>query len=369
MSGGLGRGTLIHDVGYLESGLQSSCESIVFGHAAIGWAKAFMRDVPTDDEALALEEIMEVGPGGNFLARKYTRRHARDFWYDDLFDHSVYDRWDAAVDRRCSTASRRGSPSCAASAPSRSTPPRRRASPRSCKPPAGARGVTDAVASPAGREGGPRAELRVWDDAACERVHDATCTRARRDRCRGTPPAGARAAAAGGRGCRRHPRPPAARARRARPGQRAAHWPLGPRARRQPRPRAHRRADMVRHRPRLPLRRRRSARPPPGAPGRRRALRGPQREAPQHRLRDVDGAARGRRRRARRPGAARRHAGRHTQADRRVEPVRRGAAARHGRDGGPLRRGRQPGLPDHVVAAPAARRELSRQAHRRRRAD
>jgi trimethylamine--corrinoid protein Co-methyltransferase len=95
MSGGLGRGTLVHDVGYFESGLQSSCESIVLGHAAVGWVKAFMRDVPTDDEALALDEIREVGPGGNFLARKYTRRHARDFWYDDLFDHAVFDRWRA----------------------------------------------------------------------------------------------------------------------------------------------------------------------------------------------------------------------------------------------------------------------------------
>jgi trimethylamine--corrinoid protein Co-methyltransferase len=95
MAGGLARGTLVHDVGYLESGLQSSCESIVFGNAAIGWAKAFMKDVPTDDEALALTEIMEVGPGGNHLARKYTRKHLRDFWYDDLFDHTVYDRWEA----------------------------------------------------------------------------------------------------------------------------------------------------------------------------------------------------------------------------------------------------------------------------------
>ena len=55
-----------------------------------------MRDVPVDDEALALDEIAEVGPGGNFLSRKYTRKHARDFWYDDLFDHAVFDRWVAA---------------------------------------------------------------------------------------------------------------------------------------------------------------------------------------------------------------------------------------------------------------------------------
>ena len=68
----------------------------VWVSAAIGWAKAFMRDVPVDDEALALGEITEVGPGGNFLSRKYTRSHSRDFWYDDLFDHAVFDRWVAA---------------------------------------------------------------------------------------------------------------------------------------------------------------------------------------------------------------------------------------------------------------------------------
>ena len=95
MLGALSRATLLHDVGYLEAGLQSSFETIVLGHAAIGWAKAFMADVPTTDEALAVGEITAVGPGGNFLARKYTRAHSRDFWYDDLFDHSVYDRWHA----------------------------------------------------------------------------------------------------------------------------------------------------------------------------------------------------------------------------------------------------------------------------------
>ena len=96
MTGGLSRSTLLHDVGYLEAGLQSSCESIVLGDAVVGYARAFMKEVPTDDEAIALEEITEVGPGGNFLSRKYTRRHNPEFWYDTLFDQTVYDRWQAA---------------------------------------------------------------------------------------------------------------------------------------------------------------------------------------------------------------------------------------------------------------------------------
>ena len=33
------------------------------------------------------------GPGGNFLASKYTRRHHREFWTGDLLDHTGHDRW------------------------------------------------------------------------------------------------------------------------------------------------------------------------------------------------------------------------------------------------------------------------------------
>jgi len=94
MLGGLSRATLIHDVGYLESGLQSSYESIVMGDELVGYARAFMKPLPVDDEALALDEIMAVGPGGNHLSRPYTRKHFRNIWQSDLFDTTVFDRWE-----------------------------------------------------------------------------------------------------------------------------------------------------------------------------------------------------------------------------------------------------------------------------------
>ena len=93
--GGLSRADLLHDVGYLESGMQSSAETIVLGNELVGYVKRLYTGVPTDDEALAVEEIRAAGPGGNHLARRYTRDHRRDFWVSDLFDHSVYDRWEA----------------------------------------------------------------------------------------------------------------------------------------------------------------------------------------------------------------------------------------------------------------------------------
>ncbi|HEX5641196.1 MAG TPA: trimethylamine methyltransferase family protein, partial [Thermoleophilia bacterium] len=89
------RATLLHDVGYLESGLQSSYESIVLGDELVGYARQFMREVPVDDYSLALDEIKAVGPGGSHLGTKYTRRHHREFWTPALLDHAVHDRWAA----------------------------------------------------------------------------------------------------------------------------------------------------------------------------------------------------------------------------------------------------------------------------------
>ena len=77
--GELCRATLLHDVGYLESGLQSSYEHLVLGDELVGYARAFGERLPFDDEALALDEIMLAGPGGNHLARPMTRRRYRDF--------------------------------------------------------------------------------------------------------------------------------------------------------------------------------------------------------------------------------------------------------------------------------------------------
>jgi trimethylamine--corrinoid protein Co-methyltransferase len=87
--------TLLHDVGYLESGLQSSFAALVLGDELIGYARALSEELPVDDEALALDEIMLAGPGGNHLGRPYTRARYRRFLATDLLDQSPYERWQA----------------------------------------------------------------------------------------------------------------------------------------------------------------------------------------------------------------------------------------------------------------------------------
>jgi trimethylamine---corrinoid protein Co-methyltransferase len=94
--GGLSRSTLLHDVGYLESGLQTSYESIVFGDEMVGFVRSLLSEVTTDDESLAVDEIIAVGPGGHHLGRAYTRAHYRRFWTPTLLDTAAHDRWAAS---------------------------------------------------------------------------------------------------------------------------------------------------------------------------------------------------------------------------------------------------------------------------------
>ena len=94
--GALSRATLLHDVGYLESGLQSALEGLVLGDEVAAYARALLAELPVDDEALALAEVEAVGPGGNHLGTRMTRRNFRDFWRASLIDQSTYDRWFAA---------------------------------------------------------------------------------------------------------------------------------------------------------------------------------------------------------------------------------------------------------------------------------
>lgn len=87
--GALSGGTLLHDVGFVEQGLQSSCESIVLGVEIVAYARAYLRTIVLDEEALALDEIRAMGPGGSHLARPYTRAHHRTFMNPRLIDNKM----------------------------------------------------------------------------------------------------------------------------------------------------------------------------------------------------------------------------------------------------------------------------------------
>ncbi|MGD8623524.1 MAG: trimethylamine methyltransferase family protein [Anaerolineae bacterium] len=91
---------LVHDVGYLEAGLTTSPEMIVFSAEMISMMRAFGAGVTLDAETLALDVIDKVGPGGDFLTQKHTLQHFRELWQPVLFDRRRYEEWQAEGSRR-----------------------------------------------------------------------------------------------------------------------------------------------------------------------------------------------------------------------------------------------------------------------------
>ncbi|MGA2762424.1 MAG: trimethylamine methyltransferase family protein [Spirochaetia bacterium] len=90
---------LIHDVGYLEAGLITSPEMMVFTADMIDMGRHFTDGFGMGAEELALEVIHSVGPGGNYLGEDHTIRHFREHWQPTLFDRQRFDSWQASGSR------------------------------------------------------------------------------------------------------------------------------------------------------------------------------------------------------------------------------------------------------------------------------
>ena len=84
---------LIHDVGYVESGLTTSFEMIVLTDELVALADHLMKGIEINDETLMLDEIHTVGPGGHFMDTDQTLKRFRDFWYPDLLDRGRREQW------------------------------------------------------------------------------------------------------------------------------------------------------------------------------------------------------------------------------------------------------------------------------------
>jgi trimethylamine--corrinoid protein Co-methyltransferase len=87
---------LIHDVGYLESGLLGSFDMLVMSDEVIGMAKRILGGVTVTPETLATDIIEQVGPGGHYLTQEHTRTHFRtEFWLPTLIDRQMRRTWTA----------------------------------------------------------------------------------------------------------------------------------------------------------------------------------------------------------------------------------------------------------------------------------
>ncbi len=94
----MGGGNLImHGAGWLEGGLVASFEKFVLDCDLIQMVSEFMQPLETTEDALGVEAIREVGPGGHFFGAQHTlQRYTNAFYTPIVSDWRNNQQWLAA---------------------------------------------------------------------------------------------------------------------------------------------------------------------------------------------------------------------------------------------------------------------------------
>jgi len=89
----MGGPNIIHDPGYLESGLSGSLAQLVICNEIVGWIRSFLAPVVIDDETVPLDLIDELRPDGQYMTTDHTLQHYREHWYPTVFDRGNHNQW------------------------------------------------------------------------------------------------------------------------------------------------------------------------------------------------------------------------------------------------------------------------------------
>ena len=93
----LSGGNMIHDMGYMESGLMGSLELLVIQDEIVSIIKSgSMNGLDFSEENLALDLVHKHALTGDFLGTEHTVRHVREGWQPRLIDRQNYDGWMAS---------------------------------------------------------------------------------------------------------------------------------------------------------------------------------------------------------------------------------------------------------------------------------
>jgi trimethylamine---corrinoid protein Co-methyltransferase len=88
---------IMHGAGWLEGGLVASFEKFVLDVDLIQMVKSFLQPIEMTEDALGVEAIREVGPGGHFFGAQHTlNRYADAFYQPIISDWRNNPQWLAA---------------------------------------------------------------------------------------------------------------------------------------------------------------------------------------------------------------------------------------------------------------------------------
>ena len=94
----MGGGNVIqHAAGWMEGGLVASYEKFVLDADLLQMVSEYLKPMVVDDDSMALEAMLEVGPGGHFFGAKHTlQRYATAFYQPLISDWRNFQQWQAS---------------------------------------------------------------------------------------------------------------------------------------------------------------------------------------------------------------------------------------------------------------------------------
>jgi len=83
---------MMHDLGYMESGLSFSLALLAICDELVGWLRRCGEPVDVSDEALAVRAV-ETTLDGDYLTAAHTLEHFREMWRPGLLERQSYEGW------------------------------------------------------------------------------------------------------------------------------------------------------------------------------------------------------------------------------------------------------------------------------------
>ena len=72
----------------------ASLDIMMMQHEIISYVESMMRQIDLSDDALGIDILSEVGPGGTLIDKMHTAEHFRkELWIPKLLDRNYYQRW------------------------------------------------------------------------------------------------------------------------------------------------------------------------------------------------------------------------------------------------------------------------------------
>ncbi len=84
---------ILNGAGTLNGSKIYSLQELIMDAEIYSMVAKVAQGIEVNDETLAVDIIKKVGPGGNYLSEKHTRKHMKKIWQPTVYDRKGYGAW------------------------------------------------------------------------------------------------------------------------------------------------------------------------------------------------------------------------------------------------------------------------------------